>query len=353
MPLPSIPDYTISIKTPQLVHPPVLANGHPIEKGSNVIKYSGGFCVVFPYETPTRKYAVRCWHAEIADAKKRTQLIAEALKASNLPYFVGFEYYEDGIMTSLGKQPIVVMDWVNAVPLKKYISAHINEPKKLNDLAERFKTMAIDLHHHHFAHGDLQHGNIMVKNDGSLVLVDYDSMYIPALKGMKDEIKGLQGYQHEARWRNEYITEKADYFSELVIYLSIKALALIPALWEDLKMEDTETMLFSAEDIKSKGTSSIFHILKTQDELNPLVDKLCEYMQCFTIDELSPLESATISTLDSISAKWSGGNGHVAKPQVVHIDNADDISNKWGSGNGYVKQTVENTAEGIATGWKK
>lgn len=353
MPLPSIPDYTISIKTPQLIYPPVLANGHPIENGSNIIKYAGGFCVVFPYQTPTQKYAVRCWHAEIADAKKRTQLIAEALNASKLPYFVGFDYYEDGIMTSLGKQPIVVMDWVDAFPLKKYIAEHINEARKLNELAENFKVMVTDLHQHHFAHGDLQHGNIMVRDDGSLVLVDYDSMYVPALQGMKDEIKGLQGYQHEARWRNEYVTEKADYFSELVIYLSIKALALKPSLWDDLKMNDTETMLFSAEDIKSKGNSSIFHTLKKQDELNSLVDKLCDYMQCSTLDELSPLEIATVSMLDTISGKWKGGNGHITKPHNAHIDNADDISSKWGGGNGYVRPTMENVAEGIAVSWKK
>ena len=353
MPLPSIPDYTISIKTPQLVHPQILANGHPIEKGSNVIKYSGGFCVVFPYQTPTKKYAVRCWHAEIADAKKRTQLIAEALKSSNLPYFVGFEYYEDGIMTSLGKQPVIVMDWVEASPLKKYIAEHISEANTLNELAESFKIMVADLHRHHFAHGDLQHGNIMVRDDGSLVLVDYDSMYVPALHGMKDEIKGLQGYQHEARWRNEFITEKADYFSELVIYLSIKALAHIPSLWKALKIEDTETLVFTAEDIKSMGASTIFQILNTQSELQPLVQKLCDFMQCTTIDDLSPLESASISMVDLITSKWSGGNGCVAKPQVAHIDNADDISSKWGKGNGYDRPTIEDAAENISAGWKK
>lgn len=353
MPLPSIPDYTISIKTPQLVHPQILTGGHPIEKGSNVIKYAGGFCVVFPYQTPKKKYAVRCWHAEIADVKKRTQLIADALKSSNLPYFVGFEYFEDGIMTSQGRQPIVVMDWVEAAPLKKYIAEHISEANKLNDLAENFKIMVADLHRHNFAHGDLQHGNILVKDDGSLVLVDYDSMYVPALNGMKDEIKGLQGYQHEARWRNEYITEKADYFSELVIYLSIKALALIPALWEDLKIEDTETLVFAADDIKSKGTSHIFQILNTQSELQPLVQKLCDFMQCTTIDELLPLESATISLVDSITDKWRGGNGHVAKPIDVHVENPDDIANKWGKGNGYVKPTIEDSAESISAGWKK
>lgn len=353
MPLPTIPDYTISIKTPQLVYPSILSDGHPIEKGSNVIKYAGGFCVVFPYQTPTKKYAVRCWHAEVAEAKRRTQLIAEAIKASNLPYFVGFEYHEDGIMTSAGKQPIVVMDWVEASPLKKYIAKHLNESNTLNTLAESFKNMVTELHHNHLSHGDLQHGNILVKDDGSLVLVDYDSMYAPSLRGMKDEIKGLQGYQHEARWRNEYVTEKADYFSELVIYTSIRALSIAPKLWAQLKMADTETMLFSAEDIKSKGSTSIFHELRKFDDLKPLVEKLCDYMRCSTIDELSPLESAIVSTLDAISAKWKGGNGHVKKLQNVHIDNADDISKKWEGGNGYVKPTEENAAECIAAGWKK
>ena len=72
MPLPTIPEYSTSIKTPALVHPTILQGGHPIEKGVRLIKYAGGFCVVFPFQTPTKKYAVRCWHAEVANAKKRT-----------------------------------------------------------------------------------------------------------------------------------------------------------------------------------------------------------------------------------------------------------------------------------------
>lgn len=353
MPLPTIPDYTISIKTPQLVHPSILSDGHPIEKGSNVIKYAGGFCVVFPYQTPTKKYAVRCWHAEVVEAKRRTQLIAEAIKASNLPYFVGFEYYEDGIMTSAGKQPIVVMDWVEASPLKKYIAKHLNESDTLNTLAESFKNMVTELHHHHLSHGDLQHGNILVKDDGSLVLVDYDSMYAPSLQGMKDEIKGLQGYQHEGRWKNKLVTEKADYFSELVIYTSIRALSIVPKLWTQLKMEDTETMLFSAEDIKSQGAASIFHELETFDELKPLVDKLCEFLQCSSIDELTPLEENIISPIESISAQWAKGNGFVAIAPKVDIDNPDEISNKWKNGNGYTPPATDDMADGIAAGWKK
>lgn len=337
MPLPSIPEYSTCIKTPALIQPSVLKDGHPIEKGVRLIKYSGGFCVVFPYQTSTKKYAVRCWHAEVSDAKRRTQVIADALKKSNLPYFVGFDFFEEGIMTPLGMQPIVVMDWVDAKSLKKFLAEHIRESNVINEIAENFKTMVADLHANHFSHGDLQHGNIMVKPDRSLVLVDYDSMFVPDLKGMPDEIKGLVGYQHEGRWKNKEVSEKADYFSELVIYISLKALAKMPSLWNDLNMEDTETLLFSGEDIQSHGSSTIFRVLRTDPELIPLVDKLCEFMSMPSIDDLSPLEETIVSKCDSISAKWKAGNGYNPLHNKISIVDSHEISVKWAGGSGYVK----------------
>lgn len=122
MPLPTIPEYCASIRSPQLIFPPILQGGHPIEKRSRLIMYAGGFCVVFPFETPTDKYAVRCWHASVADSKQRLKTIAESLKRCQLSYFVDFEYYERGISTNEGIQPLVVMDWVTANPLKKYLA---------------------------------------------------------------------------------------------------------------------------------------------------------------------------------------------------------------------------------------
>jgi serine/threonine protein kinase len=349
MPLPSIPEYSTCIKTPALVQPSVLKDGHPIEKGVRLIKYSGGFCVVFPYQTTAKKYAVRCWHAEVSDAKRRTQIIAEALKKTNLPYFVGFEFYEDGIMTPLGMQPIVVMDWVDAQSLKKFLAEHIMETNVINEIAKNFKKMVADLHANHLSHGDLQHGNIMVKPDHSLVLVDYDSMYVPDLKGMPDEIKGLVGYQHEGRWKNKEVSEKADYFSELVIYISLKALAKMPSLWKDLKMEDTETLLFSGEDIQSHGSSTIFKVLKTDSELAPWVDRLCDFMSKSSIDELLPLEEAIVSQSESISSKWKGGNGYVPSVKKGTIDDSTKITSKWAGGGGYVKPNSEERRKELAS----
>lgn len=349
MALPTIPDYSTCIKTPALVHPSILKDGHPIEKGFRLIKYAGGFCVVFPYQTPSKKYAVRCWHAEVSDAKRRTQVIAAALKRSSLPYFVGFDFYEEGIMTPLGMQPIVVMDWVDAQSLKKFLADHISESNVINEISENFKKMVADLHTNHFSHGDLQHGNIMVKPDHSLVLVDYDSMYVPELNGMPDEIKGLVGYQHEARWKNKLVSEKADYFSELVIYLSLKALSKMPSLWYDLNMEDTETLLFSGEDIKSRGSSNIFRVLKTDSELTPLVDKLCEFMDKTSIEDLTPLEEAIVSKSESISAKWKCGNGYKATAKKGEVDDSNQIAGKWEKGNGYVKLNEEDELKRLSS----
>jgi len=143
-----------------------------------------------------------------------------------------------------------------------------------------------------------------------IVLVDYDSMFVPGLEQFPDEIKGLQGYQHKGRWHNKYASEKADYFSELVIYLSLRALAEDNSWWTKLNMENSETLLFNADDIKSCGTSPIFQELSNNIHLANLVSKLCEFMRRDSIEELEPLENVTSSLIDRISGGWKDGNGY-------------------------------------------
>lgn len=325
--LPSCSDYSAAIAEPKLIKTAILQGGNPVEKNGRQIKYTGGFCIVFPFQTQSKKYAVRFWHVNVDEAKLRSRLISEELLRLKLPYFVGFEYVENGIATSQGVQPLVVMDWVDAQPLKKYLAQKLNSPSEIDRLAENFKKMVTDLHSHNLSHGDLQHGNLMVKDTGEIVLVDYDSMYVHTLDGKTDDIKGLYGFQHEARWKNKLLTPKADYFSELVIYTSIKALAKNPKLWDELNMEETDTLLFSAEDIKSKGTSSIFKKLELDSDLKPLSEKLIDFTKCLSIDDLEPLEKATTSIIDLISKRWID-NGY-RKKTIDYKKLTNDITEKW------------------------
>jgi serine/threonine protein kinase len=324
--LPSCTDYTTSVVN-NLVKAPMLNMGQPEMYKDRPVKYTGGFCIVFPYMANGKKYAVRCWHAYLEGAEDRTRIIAKALHQINLPYFVGFEYINNGVITPQGPQPIVVMDWVNAKPLKKYIAEHLRDSSCLNALANTFAGMVKDLHAHNISHGDLQHGNIMVKDDGSLVLVDYDSMYVPELQGWTDEISGLAGYQHPGRWNNKKLTPKADFFSELVIYTSLKALAELPDLWSDLNIEDTDTMLFSAEDIKSGGTTPIFTILESTSSCQNLCAKIKDFLSRESIEDLEPLEKAIVSDIDRLSGQWKN-NGYQTS-SAYEKDEISQISDKW------------------------
>ena len=308
--------------------------------------------MVFPMVlADNRKVALRCWHADVSQMPERSRVISEYLTKVQLPYFVDFHYEPDGLLCSQGLQPIIIMDWAEGVPLKDYLETHLDK-RSLETLARNFVEMCNNLHDNKIAHGDLQHGNILVKDNGELLLVDYDSMFVPGLEGYSDEIKGLPGYQHTARWSNPYLSEKADYFSELIIYTSIMALSVDPALWAKLQMVSTDYLLFSEEDLASKGRSEIFSLLNRSDEFRYLSEKIVEFLELPSIEQLSPLESVVTPppTLgDAISKKWKTGNGFVQSPPVsVDIDTImgktknrpkvdstpskptiDDITNKW------------------------
>ncbi|MBD5163313.1 MAG: protein kinase family protein [Bacteroidales bacterium] len=330
----SISEYSASIDTPQMIKANMLKGGQPVKKNGRLTKYAGGFCVVYPYETATKKYAVRCWHVGVEDIRQRTKRISDTLKSTNLPYFVGFEFVTEGILTAQGPQDIVVMDWVNGNPLKTYIAKNISNPQRLVELANAFKKMVVELHSLHIAHGDLQHGNILVDDNGNIVLVDYDSIYVPALSGYSDDIKGLVGYQHPSRWENETLNEKVDYFSELIIYTSLVALSKYPNLWFELNLEDTETLLFSADDISSKGRSNIFQLLLLDSELKLLATKLKEYLNKDNINDLEPLEKAIIDPKDKVAKELSGeweDNGYEPKTQSQNHFNeiTQTVRSEW------------------------
>lgn len=328
-------DYVNSIQVPQLIKASILHGGEPEMNGIRPVMYTGGFCVVFPYKINNQKYAIRCWHAYLEGAQERAKEISDYLNEVNLPYFVKFQYVDEGIATPKGVMPIVVMDWVDAKPLKKYIQDIINDSSALEKLASSFLKMAQDLHAHEISHGDLQHGNIMVKDSGEIVLVDYDSMYVPKLQGYSNQINGLEGYQHPARWTTKEVTPKADYFSELIIYTSIIALSKFPYLWEKLKMQDTETMIFSKEDIESKGYSSIFNELTKDSYLKQLVSIIRSELACSSIEELLPLEDVEPNNkhkafLDSLSKEWEN-NGYTPQHNAK-IDTSSTVEeqrNEW------------------------
>lgn len=310
-----------------------LIGGSVIQKGSRIIQYSGGYTTVFPFHIESgNKVAVRLWIADIGDAKKRSLEISNYLMNLNNAYFAGFRYLDDAVLINGNLHPIVLMDWVDGETLKEYINNNISNATKILDLAEKFKQMTEYFHKKNIAHGDLQHGNILVKSDGSLVAIDYDSMFIEPLKGMEDTIKGLPGYQHPARHSNKFVNPKLDYFSEVVIYLSLLIYSHKPMLWEEYY--ETEDLLFSKDDFLYPKDSKLIQdsIKSINPSIAELTKKMLEELNKNNILQLRPLEELLVNqrevTKENIFDKWDNQPNPPIKKQLV-LPIKIDITNKF------------------------
>ena len=188
---------------------------------------SGNFAVVFKMkdEQIGKFYAVKCFTKEQEGRAEAYKLITEELAKVDSPYILSIKYLEkelfvDTMQTNEIEFPVLLMDWVEGTTLDKYIRENIEDQYSLEMLAYRFSQLAQWLIPQPFAHGDLKPDNILVKEDGTLVLVDYDGMYVPAMKGQKARELGSPDFRHPLRTENDF-DEHIDDFSLLVLTLSV------------------------------------------------------------------------------------------------------------------------------------
>ena len=279
---------------------PKFKRGNP-RRGTNnyLVAYSGGFSIVFPVEVLSNIYALRCWIADIGDAETRYKEISDYLKQCRLPYFVDFEYVPNGIMVNGDKYPVTRMEWAEGETLCDFIKRNLQDARCLKTAAVEFQKMVAVLHDHQISHGDLQDGNILLKRSGTDVeikLIDYDSVFVPALRGQPDTIVGVPAYQHPQRIAGGgRANEKVDYFSELVIYLSLLSLVEKPDLWHQFGAAE-KRLLFKAEDFKNPDQSDVFRELENLSlDVKQLASKLKEFCKQ-SVDQLEPLESVLPKT---------------------------------------------------------
>ena len=273
-----------------------LKSGKPKRDPTNLLLvYSGGFSTVFPIEVTADIYALRCWTRDIGDGKNRYEKISAYLRQVRLPYFVDFEYVPEGILINGKKYPITRMEWAEGELLRDFIVRNLQNPTIFKTVADEFQKMVAALHKHQISHGDLQNGNILLKKkrtDVEIKLIDYDSLFVPALRGQPSPTPGLPEYQHPAR--DALSDEKVDYFSELVIYLSFLSLFEKPNLWTQFGDANrvNDGLLFSKKDFENPNQSNIFQELeKLSPDIQQLTATLKDFCVKISIDQLEPLEA--------------------------------------------------------------
>ena len=208
------------------------------------IMSSGNFAVVFKMrdELTGKLYAVKCFLKEQDGRAEAYRQIAEELEFVNSTYLTPIKYIDkelfvDSNATDDTEFPILKMDWIEGITLDKYIHKHIDDQYKLSWLAYQFSQLAMWLMPQPFAHGDLKPDNILVREDGTLVLVDYDGMYVPAMKGQKARELGSPDFRHPTR-NLDCFDNHIDDFSMVLIAVTLKAFSLSTDLYKKTALED-------------------------------------------------------------------------------------------------------------------
>lgn len=280
----AIKNLDLFLKIPELkgAKPRLNSNGSPFA-------FAGGFNMVFQLVHNAKKWAFRVWHVPMGENKDRYVAISKYLTNSKLPYFADFIYDENGLLVNGELTDTIRMEWLDGNLLKDYIEKHLNEKAKLESLANNFLEMTKTLREAKISHGDLQEGNILVDDSGKIRLVDYDSICIPEIEGQSELVTGLKGYQHPSRFKNSKASLKADYFSELIIYISILGIAIKPDLWEKYQVKDTCYLLFTETDFENIESSQIYSDLKgTSSLIDALLVILKVYLSTTHYVDLKP-----------------------------------------------------------------
>ena len=226
---------------------------------------SGAFAVVFKMkdEQTGKCYALKCFTEEQESRAEAYRHIADELEFVDSSYITSVKYLEKEIFVDSSCEedefPVLLMDWIDGETMETYIVENYQDNNSMAMLCYRFCKMAAWLRSQPFAHGDIKPDNIMVRPDGSLALVDYDGMFVPAMKGQKSPTIGTKDFSHPLRTVDDF-DETIDDFALASIALSLKAISMNSTLLDTYGASDR--LLFSESDYRNPSSSKAISALQ-------------------------------------------------------------------------------------------
>jgi hypothetical protein len=262
-----------------------------LDKLGMPIVAAGNFAYAFKLRDTTnrRATAVRCFRGYIPDRDKRYSMIDAHLNAHPNPRLASFEFDPDGILIAGRRYPIVSMEWIDGPTLDLYVEQILGNKAALTHLADEWLKVIGSLRDAQVAHGDLQHGNLIIQNS-QFRLIDLDGMFVPAMRGFNNNENGHPHYQHPDRSFKDF-NLALDNFSSLVVYLSLLALGEAPELWRDFH---DENLIFLRSDFVNPDSSKLLARLRKMAQPIPqLTDTLARAAKARPADAPYLLDLAT------------------------------------------------------------
>ena len=226
---------------------------------------SGAFAVVFKMkdEQTGKCYALKCFTEGQEGRAEAYRQIADELEFVDSSYITSVKYLDKEIFVDSSCEedefPVLLMDWIDGETMESYITENYQDNYAMAMLCYRFCKMAAWLRSQPFAHGDIKPDNIMVRPDGNLTLVDYDGMFVPAMKGLESPTIGTKDFSHPLRTVDDF-DESIDDFALASIALSLKAISMNSKLLDTYGASDR--LLFSEKDYRTPSNSKVISALQ-------------------------------------------------------------------------------------------
>jgi len=281
---PSTEQYREAIAFPaDFLRQPVLRESTPDlgKGGRRPILNTGAFGVVFEMRHVESKkhWALKCFTVASENRSTRYQAISDYLACASLSSSIPFEYLPAEILVGGHRYPVLKMEWCDGVALNRYVEQSLDSPQRLQRLFDLWLGLVKELRSAGIAHGDLQHGNVLVTTSAEdqleLKLVDYDGMCVPSLSALPPEEAGHEAYQHPRRLEEASTRIEVDQFPSLVIACAIRVLIVEgAALWNAFNNDNN--LLFRQQDFTAPQDSELFKRLWKSPDL--LTKRLVAYI---------------------------------------------------------------------------
>ena len=183
----------------------------------------------------------------------------------------------------------------SGLTLKDFVKENLNNPELIQEIADEFKKMVIDMHKAYISYINLKDRNIIVLKGVpiELKLINYeDNIYIPEINIEPDKIEHNPCYLHPAIMQNTNIFILSN-FSELVIYISLCCLAKSPEhYWNFFKLDSSEGLIFNEIDFKDPSNSNVFKELENMEgEIKYYAEIFKYYCNEKIVNTTPPLEN--------------------------------------------------------------
>lgn len=246
---PEATDYAAALAHGSLDLTPLIA-GQPEfvhQRFSQPVGRTGSSAVVYPIEIDEQRKALRLFtRAPDVPLERYRRLAGERFDQTPLqiPQVVPNSVVVDGVAF-----PALVGPWIEGPNLDDWVDDRVEDGDVGALVAMRGQWLDIvrSMQAQPMAHGDLQHGNVIVTGNNQLELVDLDGVWTASTADLVPNERGHEHYQHPEFTPTRDWNQFADTFPAAVISLGLSIACEDPRYWQQSRGRSEDQMIVGAE----------------------------------------------------------------------------------------------------------